>query len=212
MSNINVNSIDANFPVQGQDNPSQGFRNNFAAIKTALTVAKSEITDAEDNGARLDGDNNFNGHKISNAVFNNVQSLFRSNSPTVFLANVNVQDAVIQKLTFTGNTVIRFTNWPINTDIGKSHEIKLHLVFQLDLDDPDLANYRLNFSTDQGGIIKSYSAGAPMFYNSGLGGWHLKPYTNPNVTATVNDYEHVIKAWTYNGGNTVFVHYLGSFV
>jgi hypothetical protein len=43
MSNINTDNIDSNFPVQGQDNPSQGFRDNFSAIKTQLLVAKSEL-------------------------------------------------------------------------------------------------------------------------------------------------------------------------
>jgi hypothetical protein len=43
MSNINTDNIDSNFPVQGQDNPSQGFRDNFSEIKTQLLVAKSEL-------------------------------------------------------------------------------------------------------------------------------------------------------------------------
>jgi len=43
MSNINPDNIDSNFPIQGQDNPSQGFRDNFSAIKNQFLVAKSEI-------------------------------------------------------------------------------------------------------------------------------------------------------------------------
>lgn len=37
-------NIDTNFPVQGQDNPSQGFRDNFAQIRLALDTAATELT------------------------------------------------------------------------------------------------------------------------------------------------------------------------
>ena len=43
-SNINTSNIDATFPVQGKDNPSQGFRDNFSYINIALDTAASEIT------------------------------------------------------------------------------------------------------------------------------------------------------------------------
>ena len=42
-----TNSIDVTFPVPGQDNDTQGFRNNWGAIKTALESAASEITDLQ---------------------------------------------------------------------------------------------------------------------------------------------------------------------
>jgi hypothetical protein len=40
-------SIDAQFPVPGQDNDTQGFRNNFGNIKNALDIAASEISDLQ---------------------------------------------------------------------------------------------------------------------------------------------------------------------
>lgn len=43
------NNIDATFPVQGKDNPSAGFRDNFTAIKLALDNAASEITALQTN-------------------------------------------------------------------------------------------------------------------------------------------------------------------
>jgi hypothetical protein len=46
-------NIDTNFPVQGRDNPSQGFRDNFAQIKLALITAADEISALED---RTSGD------------------------------------------------------------------------------------------------------------------------------------------------------------
>ena len=43
-SNINPNNIDATFPVAGQDNDTQGFRNNYLGIQTNFTTASQEIT------------------------------------------------------------------------------------------------------------------------------------------------------------------------
>ena len=47
MSAINTNAINTNYPVPGVNNNSQGFRDNFASIKTNLDTAGSEITDLQ---------------------------------------------------------------------------------------------------------------------------------------------------------------------
>ena len=43
-SNISTTNIDETYPVAGQDNDSQGFRDNFSQIKTQLGTASTEIT------------------------------------------------------------------------------------------------------------------------------------------------------------------------
>jgi hypothetical protein len=43
MSSINPNNINGQYPIAGQDNDSQGFRDNFTNVKNNLTFAKSEI-------------------------------------------------------------------------------------------------------------------------------------------------------------------------
>ena len=40
-STIDDTSIDATFPVAGQDNNSQGFRDNFNTVKSNFVAAKS---------------------------------------------------------------------------------------------------------------------------------------------------------------------------
>lgn len=66
MSSINPNNINGSYPVAGQDNDSQGFRDNFTNIKQNLTFAKSELEDLQNNAllkAALSGgtlDNNLN--------------------------------------------------------------------------------------------------------------------------------------------------------
>jgi hypothetical protein len=40
-------NIDTTFPVPGQDNDTQGFRDNFIAIKNSLDTAAAEISDVQ---------------------------------------------------------------------------------------------------------------------------------------------------------------------
>ena len=44
-SNIVPGNVDGTFPKAGQDNSSQGFRDNFSAINTNFTEAVTEIED-----------------------------------------------------------------------------------------------------------------------------------------------------------------------
>ena len=83
MSNVNLYSaaINENFPVAGQDNDTQVFRDNFDSIKTGLSTASTEITalqeatqglnlvafDDTDQGQGSD----FDGRIIYNAVLQN---------------------------------------------------------------------------------------------------------------------------------------------
>lgn len=212
MSNIITNEINENFPVQGQDNPSAGFRNNFASIKNGLAVAKIEITNLENTVARTNSDNNFNRNLIANALFNNTQNLFKNQGLAILQTEIDVQECLDQKITITGSTVIRFINWPNNDALARLHRMRLYIKFQLDPLDSNIMNYRVNFSTDDGGNIRAYTTGAPFYYNELAGGWHLKPYINQPVEENVNAYEHVVEAWSYNNGSDVYIKYEGSFV
>ena len=44
-SNIVPGNVDGTFPKAGQDNSSQGFRDNFSATKNNFTEAVTEIVD-----------------------------------------------------------------------------------------------------------------------------------------------------------------------
>jgi hypothetical protein len=72
-SAINPNDIDGTYPVAGQDNNSQGFRDNFTNTKTNFQYAADEITDLQNNAvlkAALTGttlNNDMNGSPLSNA-------------------------------------------------------------------------------------------------------------------------------------------------
>jgi hypothetical protein len=71
-SNINYLSINENFPVAGEDNDTQTFRDNFDTIKTSLRAGQEEITTLQANTAKTNEDNDFEDNEISRAVFRDV--------------------------------------------------------------------------------------------------------------------------------------------
>ena len=71
-SNIDEVSINSEYPIAGQDNDSQGFRDNFGIIKNNFVAAKAEIEDLQDNTAKKNTANNFLGNNITNANLVNV--------------------------------------------------------------------------------------------------------------------------------------------
>ena len=84
-SNINTTGLDDLYPVAGVDNDSQGFRDNFANIKTNLGHAATEITALQNGVARVDGNNDFGGNEIYDANFRavtqEVNSAYASSVP-----------------------------------------------------------------------------------------------------------------------------------
>jgi hypothetical protein len=124
MSTINTNGINVNYPIPGENNPTQGFRDNFASIKTNLDTAGTEITDLQNkavlkaalNGSTLNND-------MANTLISNAST--RSFRATTYnLGNalsgtvlVNVAQADVQYGTVAGNVTLQFGSWaPTNTE------------------------------------------------------------------------------------------------
>lgn len=63
-----TNLIDIAYPIAGSDNDTQGFRSNFASIKSALDVAGTEISDMQLNLVNLSDTNDFGGNQIKSAT------------------------------------------------------------------------------------------------------------------------------------------------
>ncbi len=118
MSNINHLGINENFPVAGQDNDTQTFRDNFDSIKTNLRVARDEITVLEDTTAKLNQDNDFELNVIQNAVLQNVR-MQKNDIGTVPLdgatdntITVDFKNGEYQIYRFRDNAVLDFLNFP----------------------------------------------------------------------------------------------------
>ena len=117
-SAINTNGINVNYPVPGINNSSQGFRDNFSAIKTDLNIASTEITDLQNNVVlKAALANTTLNNDMANTLISNAST--RSFRATTFnLGNaisgtviVNASLGDVQYGTIAGNTTIQFTGW-----------------------------------------------------------------------------------------------------
>ena len=117
-SQINPNDIDGAYPVAGQDNNSQGFRDNFTNTKTNFTYAADEITDLQNNvvlKAALTGttlDNNMGGSAISDAVIRDFACTRIAIGTVSGSQTVNYASGHYQTLTTSGSVTLAFTNFP----------------------------------------------------------------------------------------------------
>jgi len=117
-SNINPNNIDGAYPVAGQDNNSQGFRDNFTNIKTNFDFAKAEITDLQNNvvlkgaltGTTLN--NNMNGSVLSNAKLQNMSETRIALGTTSGAVILNYTAGPYYTVTTSGSITAAFTNFP----------------------------------------------------------------------------------------------------
>lgn len=123
-SNINPNNINGAYPVAGQDNNSQGFRDNFTNIKTNFQYAEDEINDLQTNvvvKAALTGgtvDNNMNNNTIYAVNLNDVSTSRTALTATSGTVTVDFSTGQYQTINTTGSVSLAFTNWPASGYYG----------------------------------------------------------------------------------------------
>jgi hypothetical protein len=125
-SAIVYTTINENFPAAGQDNDSQGFRDNFARVKTALGTAQSEITYLNNNAVDKTQNNDMGNNTLSNVILKN--SGIVSNTSLVSAAATSVISfSEFQYRRYSlgnNNNIFQIDNWPV----GCYSEIFLEVV------------------------------------------------------------------------------------
>jgi hypothetical protein len=117
MSSINPNNIDGAYPIAGQDNDSQGFRDNFTNIRTNFQFASSEITDLANKvvlkQALVGGvlNNDFAGTQLSNAAISGISEIRRDFTTVTGNVTVSFGDGHYQKMTLGGNVTLTLGGW-----------------------------------------------------------------------------------------------------
>jgi hypothetical protein len=119
-SQINPNNINGAYPVAGQDNDSQGFRDNFTNTQTNFGYASAEITDLQNKvilKAPLDGsstyNNNMGGAKIIAAQLQGTQATVVELGTVTGSVTINYAAGHYQyNTTTTGSISLNFTNFP----------------------------------------------------------------------------------------------------
>jgi len=117
-SAINPNNIDGAYPVAGQDNNSQGFRDNFTNTKTNFQYAKDEITDLQNKvvlKAALTGgslNNNMLGSILSNAQLQDMSETRVELGTLSGTVTINYAAGSLQTVITNGPISLAFTNFP----------------------------------------------------------------------------------------------------
>ena len=111
-SNIVPGNIDGTFPIAGQDNSSQGFRDNFTAIKNNFEDAKTEIEDLQTNKASTSGNTSFNNYTVSEAVFKDTALTVYPHGTTSGTKTLDHANGHYHTLTTSGNVTLAFANFP----------------------------------------------------------------------------------------------------
>ena len=125
-SAINPNNIDGAYPVAGQDNDSQGFRDNFTNTKTNFQYAAAEITDLQSKAvlkAALSGttlDNNMGGSSLSNAVLQDIAETRVALGTVSGSQTINYEAGSYYTLTMSGSVALAFTNFPPPGQLGRA--------------------------------------------------------------------------------------------
>lgn len=188
-------TIDENFPVAGQDNDSQGFRDNFSIIKTGLATATSEVTDLQTNAAKLNVANNFNGTLIDNAQTNRLfGTVYKTDSVGTTL--IDYENGEYQIVDVTGNHFLKFQGFPDGTgSTGKYAKVRVELKPSPSV--PSIG-WNVTFISTGGGTV----VGTIGFALEGE-----NPVINTGNDPTLST---VLEAWTSDGIN-FFIGLVGAF-
>ena len=188
-SAINPNNIDGTYPIAGQDNNSQGFRDNFTNTKTNFQFAANEITELQNKAvlkSALTGsslNNDMLGSLLSNATiqdFGATRVALGSQSGSV---TINYASGHLQTLTTTGNVSLGFTNWPSAGTAG-------------------LVTVQITVGST-GGTVHTVTLPASVTINNrGIQG--LNPSTNVITFATTGTYS--FQFISSDGGSTLIVN------
>ena len=118
-SKIIPGNIDGNYPRAGQDNSSQGMRDNFGAIKNNFTEAKSEIEDLQTNKASLNASSDFTDNEIIRATFKDTAETVYAHGTNGGTITLNHGNGHYQSLTTNASIVLAFTNFPNSGSLGR---------------------------------------------------------------------------------------------
>jgi hypothetical protein len=183
-SNINTTSIDETYPVAGQDNNSQGFRDNFTTIKNNFVTAKTEIETLQTNTAKLNAANNFANNTITGAKLINNTTAFYGAGTITTPQNISIDNGNFQSFIVGANLTLTLTDWPTVSNAMSSVIVELR---------SDGVARTVVWSTENAGLIYKDSA-----------------FPTPFIV-NVDEDPMYVEFWTYNQGATVFAKYLGTF-
>jgi len=193
-SNINPNIIDGAYPVAGQDNNSQGFRDNFTNTKTNFQYAENEINDLQSKvilKAALTGttlDNNMADALLVGAQLQDISEVKTALSTTSGSITINYSTAPYQTISTTGSITLAFSNFPPTGQYG-------YVKVQINITDvTHTLTLPAAVSLGTSGI-QGYSAGTITFGSTGTYEFGFGTY-DAGTTVTVFDLNRALTNFT----------------
>ena len=118
-SNIVPGNVDGTYPKAGQDNSSQGFRDNFSAIKTNFTEAVTEIEALQTDKASLNASSDFVDNEVTRAKFKDTSETIYAHGTAGGSITLNHANGHYQTITSNASITLTFTNWPATSTLGR---------------------------------------------------------------------------------------------
>jgi len=191
-NDINTGGIDSLYPVAGQDNDSQGFRDNFSNIKTAIDSAKSAISTIEGTAPSKQADNDFNDNTISKVILQDSGLAAPSAETLAGETNVDFTAGHYRRLICT--TEKPSTNTVVVQNWGPSNALS-HMT--LEVRSNNTSQKFLNFSTPSGNILTDST--------------NLNLTSDFDMTDGNNTTKHIFDLWSPDQGANIFIYYKGKF-
>ena len=191
-SKIDNSKINANYPVAGQNNSSQGFRDNFANIKASLGHARLEINELQQKSVlktAIDGET-LNNNMAWAPIF---RAQLRAHSETFFdhgsvngVVSFDYSVGTVQKVTLIGTIVLSLGNFPPLGQVGRlivwvtvpdiNFQVILPESVVFGIDHPQIFNRQIRFTRPGDYLLEfatadnGYSFWLVKFFGSGTEG------------------------------------------
>lgn len=123
-SQVDPSTINANYPTAGQSNPSQGLRDNFGIIKTALERTKVELSELRNlsvTKTAIPGDvlnNDLSYNKLYRAQLHSFSQAFKNLGTPGQSVTLDFNDGTFQKVITSGSLQITLANFPKGSQVG----------------------------------------------------------------------------------------------
>ena len=192
MSIINPNSINGGFPVFGQDNSTQGFRDNFTNIKNNFVAAKAELEDIQGKvlvKSALSGgvlDNDMDGGTLTNAQLKAYTQTYLNLGQQFSDVTINFEAGNFQYMETGNDITIDIENWPSDLTTAAAYAT-LRLWFQVSstLGTPHTVTFPANVNINSASI---------------------KGMNDTTKTVTFPDGgNYIFDLSTHNGGTNIFI-------
>lgn len=189
-SNIVYTTIDAEYPVAGVDNDTQGFRDNFQIIKDGLGTAQGEITTLQEETCKVNANNDFNGTgTINSALIQDARyEILIEGEPLTTGVTLDVSSAhYFRYVLDAADVTMTVTGWP------SDQYAKIVVELAGSGESVDVRTVTWSFPN----ITRFWKN--PSFPST---------YT---VDPQYADRSVVVELWSYDGGANVYGNYLGLF-